>query len=136
MEHKSLLVNVVEWLDRTPFLEVDRFNFLEAYKTAVEHMLQKDRDAIAPPEHIPTEILQAFSEGATCLSVGCFNAAATMFRLAIDLATRPILPEGDANGLNARVRYHIRIAAIRELGDIAQGRTIDEKGGGPYPWVH
>jgi tryptophan 2,3-dioxygenase len=56
MEHKSLLVNVVEWLDRTPFLEVDRFNFLEAYKTSVEHMLQKERDAINATDMLTDEV--------------------------------------------------------------------------------
>ncbi len=56
METKSLLVNVVEWLDRTPFLEVDRFNFLEAYKKAVEHMLQKDRDAIEATDMLTDEV--------------------------------------------------------------------------------
>lgn len=46
MEGKSLLTHVIDWLERTPFLEFDKFNFLDAYKKAVEHMLQKDRDAI------------------------------------------------------------------------------------------
>jgi tryptophan 2,3-dioxygenase len=46
IENKSLLTHVVEWLDRTPFLEFDKFNFLEAYKKAVEHMLQKEKDGI------------------------------------------------------------------------------------------
>src|SRR5215469_8238227 len=42
-----------------------------------------------PPEHLPKNINDAFTEGATCLAVECFNAAGTMFRLCIDLATRP-----------------------------------------------
>lgn len=46
IESKSLLTLVIEWLERTPFLEFDKFNFLDAYKKAVEHMLQKERDAI------------------------------------------------------------------------------------------
>lgn len=46
LENKSLLTHVIDWLDRTPFLEFDKFNFLDAYKVAVEHMLQKERDAI------------------------------------------------------------------------------------------
>ena len=46
IESKSLLTLVIEWLERTPFLEFDKFNFLNAYKNAVEHMLQKERDAI------------------------------------------------------------------------------------------
>jgi len=65
---------------------------------------QKDEAGVPPPEHVPLEIAAVFSEGATCLAVRCFNAAGTMFRLCIDLATRPLLPEGDGGGLNARVR--------------------------------
>lgn len=57
-----------------------------------------------PPEHLPDNIEEAFREGATCMSVGCCNAAGTMFRLCIDLATRPMLPEEDTEGLNAKTR--------------------------------
>ncbi len=46
MEGHSLLDHVIGWLERTPFLEVDQFNFLEAYKKAVEHMLKKESEAI------------------------------------------------------------------------------------------
>lgn len=63
----------------------------------------KDTAASPPPEHVPTEISSAFREGATCLSVGCYNAAAAMFRLCIDLATRPMLPEEDPS-LNRKIR--------------------------------
>lgn len=57
----------------------------------------RDRAAHAPPEHVPDDIAAAFREGATCLSVECFNAATAMFRLCVDLATKPLLPEaGDA----------------------------------------
>jgi len=67
----------------------------------------KDRAAIAPPEHLPEDILSAFTEGATCMAVGCFNAAGTMFRLCVDLATQSLLPES-GEGLNKRAK--------RELG--------------------
>ena len=52
----------------------------------------KDRDAIDPPEHLPDDVKAAFVEGTKCLAIGCHNAAATMFRLAVDLATRSMLP--------------------------------------------
>ena len=55
MEGKSLLTHVIDWLERTPFLEFDKFNFLEAYKKAVEHMLQKDRDAISASDILSEE---------------------------------------------------------------------------------
>jgi hypothetical protein len=64
----------------------------------------KDRGAAPPPEHLPKDIESVFSEGARCLSVGCFNAAGTMFRLCVDLATKQRLPSGEGEGLNARTR--------------------------------
>jgi hypothetical protein len=86
----------------------------------------KDRAAIEPPEHLPKEIRPVFSEGATCLAVGCFNAAGTMFRLSVDLATKSLLPE-DGEGLNSKVRrnlglrlpwlfdHHLLPESLREL---------------------
>lgn len=64
----------------------------------------RDRPSVPPPEHIPESILSVFAEGATCLSVGCFNAAGTMFRLCVDLSTSGLLPEQDINGLNGKIR--------------------------------
>lgn len=58
----------------------------------------KDEVTAVPPEHIPKDIRDVFKEGATCLAVGCYNAAGTMFRLCIDLATRSMLPIGEAEG--------------------------------------
>jgi hypothetical protein len=52
----------------------------------------RDNTAQKPPEHLPEGINNAFNEGAACLTIGCNNAAATMFRLCVDLETRPLLP--------------------------------------------
>ncbi|MBV8474056.1 MAG: DUF4145 domain-containing protein [Hyphomicrobiales bacterium] len=46
-------------------------------------------------ELLDKPIANAFNEGATCLSVECYNAAVTMFRLCVDLATEPLLPARD-----------------------------------------
>jgi len=43
---RSMLQLVNDWLERTPFLETDNFNFIEAYKNAVQSMLNKEKDAI------------------------------------------------------------------------------------------
>ncbi len=51
--------------------------------------------AAPPPESLPKDIEGAFREGATCLAVGCYNAAGTMFRLCVDLVTRPMLRSRD-----------------------------------------
>ncbi|MBO9519771.1 MAG: DUF4145 domain-containing protein [Porphyrobacter sp.] len=46
-----------------------------------------------PPEHVPNDIAKIYREGAVCASVECYNASATMFRLCVDLVTKPLLPE-------------------------------------------
>ena len=68
------------------------------------YISQKDVAAEQPPEHLPENVEAAFREGAACAAIGCFNAAATMFRLCIDLSTKAMLPAGDAPGLNGQVR--------------------------------
>jgi Domain of unknown function (DUF4145) len=66
----------------------------------------KDVGAMAPPEFVDEPIAGAIREGATCVVTNCPNAAGTMFRLVVDLTTRPLLPpEGaDAPGLTSKVR--------------------------------
>lgn len=52
-----------------------------------------DMTSELPPEHVPEGIAAAFREAAVSLTVKCFNAAGAMFRLCVDLATRPLLPD-------------------------------------------
>ncbi len=90
--------------------------FLITYKASVNDYINienficiKDMGSTPPPEHLPDNIEKAFREGATCMSVNCWNAAGTMFRLCIDLATRPMLPkpkegEDGTERLNAKTR--------------------------------
>ncbi len=47
------------------------------------HVSLKDAVAAHPPKHLPPEIEAVFREGATCLAVGCYNAAGTMFAYAL-----------------------------------------------------
>jgi len=68
------------------------------------HISLKDMAARKPPEDLPLKVEAAFQEGAACMVIGCPNAAATMFRLCIDLSTREVLPQGNGNGPNARTR--------------------------------
>jgi len=57
----------------------------------------RDVNIKKPPEHVTGDLKNAFVEGGACLSIECPNAAATMFRLCIDLLTRPLLPDpGDS----------------------------------------
>jgi hypothetical protein len=77
---------------------------LNNYVEINSHISLKDQASTAPPDHIPKNIEAVFREGATCLAVGCYNAAGTMFRLCVDLATRAMLPKEQTEGLNAKVR--------------------------------
>ena len=77
---------------------------LNNYLNVEKYVSLKDQATIVPPEYIPKDIEAVFKEGATCLAVGCYNAAGTMFRLCVDLATRSMLPKEDPGGLNAKVR--------------------------------
>jgi tryptophan 2,3-dioxygenase len=43
----SLFAVVADWLERTPFIELDGFDFLSAYKEAVEAMLLADEQALS-----------------------------------------------------------------------------------------
>jgi hypothetical protein len=83
-------------------------------KGAVNHLVRiegtvtlKDTNSISPPEHLPESISAVFAEGATCLAVECFNAAGTMFRLCVDLATKSLLPQADRDGLNSKIRRNL-----------------------------
>jgi len=71
------------------------------------HISLKDNSSIEPPEHLPDSIEEVFREGATCMTVGCFNAAGTMFRLCLDMATKSFLPEENDNGLNHKIRRNL-----------------------------
>lgn len=79
-------------------------NAANKYLTVERYVSLRDRPGIQPPDHLPADIQAAFSEGATCLSVNCYNAAGTMFRLCVDFATSALLPEIDPDGLNSKVR--------------------------------
>lgn len=82
---------------------------LNNYVDVKDHISLKDTASVNPPEYLPDDIESVFREGATCIAVGCYNAAGTMFRLCVDLATRTLLPTEEtpaeeAPGLNAKTR--------------------------------
>jgi len=67
----------------------------------------KDHAKTPPPEHLPETIETVFREGIACQAIECFNAAATMYRLCLDLATRELLPD-EANTTVAQPSKHQR----------------------------
>lgn len=87
------------------------------------HINFKDVAAVEPPEHPPNDVASAFEEGAKCLATGCHNAAGTMFRLCVDLATRPILPKEETPGLNSKTRRDLglRLPWLFDNGHLPAG---------------
>jgi hypothetical protein len=77
---------------------------LNNYVQVKGHISLKDTAAIDPPNHLPKDIELVFREGAICLSVGCYNAAGTMFRLCVDLTSKSMLPAEETPGLNSKTR--------------------------------
>ena len=77
---------------------IDNHITVLGYSTSADYIYKR------PPEFLPPDIEAAFIEGAKCMSIGCYNAAATMFRLCLDFATKSLLPEGEAIGLNNSTR--------------------------------
>lgn len=82
----------------------------------------------APPEFLPQHINDAYEEGSKCLSIGCYNAAATMFRLCLDYATKGLIPDGDQGpaqkikrSLGLRMEWlfdnHLLPESLRELAE-------------------
>lgn len=78
----------------------------EFYEVASYQSL-KDQVAQQPPEHLPAAIKAAFEEGATCVAVGCYNAAATMFRMCLDIATKELLPAVKPPGLTHHIQKNL-----------------------------
>jgi hypothetical protein len=91
-----------QYFHQQGFFEVN--GALNNYVEVEGFISKKDESAIQPPEHTPELIAKVFKEGATCIAVDCPNAAATMFRLCIDLATTSLVPQGEVQGLDARTR--------------------------------
>lgn len=97
----------------------------------------KDEAPSQPPEHLPPDIETAFREGAACLAIKCFNAAAAMFRLCVDHATNALLPQEDIQGLNARIRRSLGLridwlfqaghlpAALQDLSNVIKDNGND-----------
>ena len=52
---KSLLEAVTAWLERTPFLSLDSFNFLEEYEKAVHAMFKQERLAVNDNQNMSQE---------------------------------------------------------------------------------
>lgn len=85
---------------------------LNRYFHVDDYVSLKHHNAVAPPEHLPPAVEEVFREGANCMAIGCFNAAGTMFRLCLDMATKSFLPEANDNGLNNKIRRNLGFRMI------------------------
>ena len=96
----TFLISLREYNYRERFREPDK---ITKYEYGLDNFFNiegvisiKDRAKFNPPEHMPTNIETAFREAAACMTLGCWNAAGSMFRACVDLATRPLLPDPTA----------------------------------------
>ncbi len=92
----------IELFNKTSPVKID--GSLNGYFSVAGFISLKDHNVTAPPEHVDEKIANVFREAATCLTVECWNAAGSMSRACVDLATRPLLPSEETPGLNQRVR--------------------------------
>lgn len=75
----------------------------------------------SPPEFLPPDIEQAYNEGSKCLSIGCFNASATMYRLCLDFATKSMLPpEGEEPNNRIRRSLGLRVEWLLNNGKLPE----------------
>ena len=93
-----------------------------------------DRDARPSPEHVPPDIAEVFQEGAKCLAIGCFNAAATMFRLVVEMSTEELLPDAEPSKgtrmLSPRLDWLFKNGKLpKGLKDLASVVAIDGNDG-------
>ncbi len=95
----------IDLFKRTSPLKIT--NSLNGYFSVRGFISLKDFGTTKPPDYVPERIASVFTEGATCLTVECWNAAGSMFRACVDLATRPLLPAEETPGLNHRIRQNL-----------------------------
>ncbi|MEM6496426.1 MAG: DUF4145 domain-containing protein [Pseudomonadota bacterium] len=91
------VVALAEYQDRELMYKPDALvGFSGALNDYFQHegfVCIRDMGASDPPKYLPPDLENAFKEGAACQAIGCHNAASTMYRLCIDLVTRPLLPD-------------------------------------------
>jgi hypothetical protein len=118
-----LVQREISWNDRKEGLR------LQEYKGALNDFFDvrgfinlADRAKVDPPEHTPPDIAAIFVEGASSIAVQNWNAAGAMFRLAINLATQPLLPKEQNPGLTRRKRRDLgpRVEWLMQNGRITR----------------
>lgn len=82
------------------------------------HISLRDREVEAPPEHLSSEIETIILEANSCLSAECWNASAAMYRLALDVATKVLLHNGDEPNARTRRSLGLRLTWLFQNGGL------------------
>lgn len=88
-----------------------RKDFLASFDGSLNQILTvtgfvslRDNSAQKPPADTPEIIEKIFREGAESVAGNCPNAASAMFRLCLDITSKSLLPDDEAEGLTKEVR--------------------------------
>ena len=100
VENDSLFDLVEDWLERTPFLKFGDFDFLFHYKTAVQHMIDREADAIRGSEYL--------SEKEKEMRLRMLGSTDTYFQSVLD----PEYHEQMRSEGKLRLSYHATVAAL------------------------
>ena len=109
-----------------PIREVDLSSIdgsVNNYVQILGYISIADFNARSSPAHLPNPIAAAFEEGAKCVAVGCFNAAAAMFRLSLDLATKELLPTDKTQGPNEHITRRLALEPLAKLLGLSAWRS-------------
>ena len=109
------------------FGEVGSLNTLSAYHGSINDLVQfnrhvtvGDRSIEQPPEHLPKLINSIILEGNQCLANECWNASGAMYRLALDLATKALLPDGNDPNTKTRRSLGLRLEWLFNNGRLPE----------------
>ncbi len=78
-----------------------------------------DQHVNDPPEHLPSTIDEVVREANRCLSAQCWNASGAMYRLALDLATKNLLPRDGGPSNRVRRNLGLRLPWLFESGKLS-----------------
>ena len=91
----------LETAEEKYFGGIGSMNTLSAINGSLNHLVDfkrhitlKDKAGSKPPDLLPETIEKAIIEANICLANECWNAASAMYRLAVDLCTKSLVPEG------------------------------------------
>jgi hypothetical protein len=79
--------------------DIPKLTSLNDFIYSIRYISLKDENSISCPAHIPMKLMEVFNEGTACYSIGCYNASVAMFRLCLDLDTKPLAEQHNVTGM-------------------------------------